>query len=173
MTNRPGSEPPPTCVPPDAPVSLPAPLPGGPFALAYLAMALGGLVVPLGTVDRPREQRRDTATAPAADQGDEEQEAERQVAEQVGDEVEGGPVARPAEEQEIERADAGNAPADEGIQAGVDDERPVQPRQRYRGAAVTRHPRRAAGRASGQPMPGGAPSGEQRRREAPDVIRTA
>ncbi len=93
-----------------------------------------------------RERRRHAGTAPAADQRKEQQEAERQVTEQVRDHVEPRPPVPPAAQEEVERPDAGHAPADEGIQARVDDQRAVEPRQRYRGAAVARHRVRPAER---------------------------
>jgi hypothetical protein len=60
---------------------------------------------------------------PAAEQGDEQQESERQVAEQVGDEVEPGPAAR-VHDQEVERTDPRYPPAGERVQARVDDQAP-------------------------------------------------
>ena len=96
--------------------------------------------------DADRDRRRRARAPAAADQGDEQQEAERQVAEQVGDEIEGRPPAPPAEPQEVERAGSRNAPAGERIEAGVDDEPDIQPRQRHGRAAVARHPRKVSRR---------------------------
>jgi hypothetical protein len=89
--------------------------------------------------EQHRRGRRSGDAASAAHQRTEEQRPEGQVAEQVGDEVEAGPPARPGQPQEVQQGDARVAPAVERVQARIDDQRHIQPRQRHGGAAMAGH----------------------------------